>query len=58
MEHVIKILEEELKLLNTPSEEEEDLINAVLSFRKTSEIRLALQILNEFKFNCKTFNLL
>jgi len=58
MKHAIELLEEELKFLNTPSEEEEDLIDAVISFRKTSEIRLALQILNEFKFNCKMFSLL
>jgi hypothetical protein len=58
MEHAIKTLQKELDFLNIPSEDEDedDLIDAVIHFRKTSDIKLALKILNEFITNAKTLS--
>lgn len=58
MKHAIKTLEKELERLNIPSEEdeEEDLVGGVLNFRQTTDIKLALKILNEFITNAKTLS--
>ena len=58
LEHAIKTLDKELERLNIPSEEdeEEDLVGGVLNFRQTTDIKLALKILNEFITNAKTLS--
>ena len=58
MKHAIKTLETELERLNKPLEEdeEEDLVGGVLNFRQTTDIKLALKILNEFITNAKTLS--
>jgi hypothetical protein len=58
MKHAIKTLEKELERLNKPLEEdeEEDLVGGVLNFRQTTDIKLALKILNEFITNAKTLS--
>lgn len=56
MEYAIKTLEKELEYLNKPLEED-DLVGGVLNFRQTTDIRLALKILNEFIVNSKTLSL-
>ena len=58
MKHAIRTLEKELERLNKPLEEdeEEDLVGGVLNFRQTTDIKLALKILNEFITNAKTLS--
>jgi len=55
MEHAIETLEKELKLLQTPLEEdfEDDLVGSGLNCRQTSDIKLALRILKQFIENSK-----
>lgn len=59
LEHALKTLEKELKLLNTPlkEDEEEDYIDAVLNSRKVNDIKLALKILNDFITNAIAFSI-
>ncbi len=57
MKHAIETLEEELKRLNIPSEEEEDYIDAIINFRQVSDIKLALKVLKEFKENSRLLNI-
>lgn len=59
MTYAIEILEKELAKLNQPlkEDEEEDYLDAVINFRATSDIKIALKILNEFKTNSKLLNL-
>jgi len=58
LEHALKTLEKELELLNTPlkEDEEEDLVGGVLNFRQTTDIKLALKILNGFITNAKALS--
>ena len=55
LEHAIKILEEELIELRKPLEtdEEEDIYDAVIGFRKETDIKVALKILKEYLENSK-----
>lgn len=59
LEHALKTLEKELERLNTPleDEEDEDLVGGVLHFRQTTDIKLALKILNDFITNAKAFSI-
>lgn len=63
MKYAIEILENQLHELNKPipggvEYEEEDLIGAVLHNRQTTELKLALKILNQFEENYKTQSIL
>ena len=55
LEHAIEVLEKELDFLNTPLEEneEEDIYDGVIGFRKTTDIKVALKILREAVHNSK-----
>jgi hypothetical protein len=59
LEHALKTLEKELELLKTPlrEDEDEDLVGGVLNFRQTTDIKLALKILNEFITNAKALSI-
>lgn len=54
MTHALELLKNELKRLQTANQnEEDDLIDAVINFRATSDVKLALKILNDFLENSK-----
>lgn len=55
MKYAIEILENELKKLQTPieNEDDEDIYSAVGDMRKTTDIKLALKYLNQLKDNTK-----
>jgi len=63
MKYAIEILEAQLEEINKPipedaEYEEEDLIGAVLHNKQTTDIKLALKILNQFVENSKTHNII
>lgn len=62
MKYAIETLERELEKLNTPSgrdfdDDEEDLVGAVIHFRKTTSIRLGIKLLKQMVENTKEINL-
>jgi len=48
MKYAIELLEDELKKLNEPLTEEDDLIGAYTSMRQELEIKTALKVLKNF----------
>ena len=56
LEHAIEVLEKELIELNKPTEEDEDIYDAVIGFRKETDIKVALKILKESVENSKLIN--
>jgi hypothetical protein len=57
LEHAIEVLEKELAELQKPTEEDEDdIYDAVIGFRKEHDIKVALKILKESVENSKLIN--
>lgn len=59
MKYAIETLEAELENLNTPIEDddEEDLVGAVIQFRKRNHLKLAIKLLKQMEDSAKEINM-
>jgi hypothetical protein len=59
MKYAIEVLERELENHNNPTDndEEEDLVGAVIHFRKNTSLKLAIKLLKQMVENSKEIDL-